>query len=284
LLPWLEAQAELYDYLSENAEELAWREEAAGLFHLVPPPGEVRELQRLRISRRISPNDLMYASGPDGYFRFGRSGLHCVREAIKQAGHKAAPESVLDFACGHGRVLRFMRAFWPQAEIVACDIDRDAVDFCTAQFAATPLYSELRPSEIALDRQVDAIWVGSLLTHLDEARWDAVLGFLVERLKPGGVLVFTFHGECIAERLRAGDKSYWVPDRGRLLEDWVESGFGYQNYPDQEGYGFSLSSDRWVRDRVARIAGARVLAVWPRAWFVSHDVAVVTDECVRHTR
>jgi SAM-dependent methyltransferase len=276
-LPWLETQDQLYEYLAENARELTWREDAAGIFRLVPPPPELRELQRIRVVRRVSPNDRMYANGAPEYFNFGRAGLGCVRDALELAG-RGRPASVLDLPSGHGRVLRFLKAYWPESEIVACDLDRDGVDYCAETFGATPVYSHVRPAEIPLDRTFDAIWVGSLVTHLDAPAWDEFLNFFCDRLSPGGALVFTFSGEHIAERVRSGQRTFAVADHAKLVQDWDEHGFAYQDYVNQESYGISLSHSAWVRSRIAEIPGARVLAIWERGWSGQHDVAVVTHE------
>ena len=47
---------------------------------------------------------------------------------------------MLDFACGHGRVMRTLKAAFPDALLTACDIDRDGVDFCARTFGAAPVY------------------------------------------------------------------------------------------------------------------------------------------------
>ena len=101
--------------------------------------------------------------------------------------------------CGHGRVLRTLRAAYPQAEIVACDIDTDGVDFCAKTFDAIPVYSKENPEEIDLRRKFDLIWVGSLFTHIRDERWPEFLSFFSRVLAPGCVLIFT---TCRAEQIR----------------------------------------------------------------------------------
>ena len=48
---------------------------------------------------------------------------------------------VLDFGCGHGRVMRVLKAALPDADLVACDIDEDALSFCAETFGAQPVLS-----------------------------------------------------------------------------------------------------------------------------------------------
>lgn len=48
---------------------------------------------------------------------------------------------ILDLPSGAGRVLRALRAGFPDASIVACDLMRDGVDFCAREFGAIPVYA-----------------------------------------------------------------------------------------------------------------------------------------------
>src|SRR5215207_8940972 len=147
-----------------------------------------------RLTSTISSNDGMFdARHPDAYFAVGESALRCVRLALQSAG-KPSPARILDFPCGHGRVLRFLAAAFPDAQLTACDIDRDGVDFCTSTFQADGVYSHEVLEKVPLGDGFDLIWVGSLFTHLPQQRWGAFLTFLVERLASDGVLVFTTHG------------------------------------------------------------------------------------------
>lgn len=125
-----------------------------------------------QVIRAISPNDEMFnAWGRDeaSYHAVGRAGLDCVLRALDAAGKPMEEvHRVLDLPCGHGRVLRYLRAAFPEAEITACDLLRDGVDYCAATFGAVPVHSHEDPVRIPLERNAfDLIWVGSLLTHLD---------------------------------------------------------------------------------------------------------------------
>jgi SAM-dependent methyltransferase len=122
-----------------------------------------------KIDRTISSSDGMIDNdGGDHYFRVGLSALKNIERALSSIGQTPnTPARILDCPCGHGRVLRYLRAAFPLAEIIACDLLRDGVDFCTAQFGALPVYFDPVPARIPVARSAfDLIWVGSLLTHL----------------------------------------------------------------------------------------------------------------------
>jgi SAM-dependent methyltransferase len=192
------------------------------------------------VSQTISPRDAMYdPRWPDAYVAWGKSALSCIRQAVDRAD--IVPERILDLPSGHGRVLRWLAAEFPRATITACDLKRDAVDFCAAEFGATPLYSRVEPEEIPLDRY-DLIWVGSLLTHVDAPLWRRFLGTFAEHLD--GLLLFTTAGDFVAEQMRQGGDN--DVDREALLESYDRSGFGYANYRGRDAYGLSRATPAWV--------------------------------------
>jgi SAM-dependent methyltransferase len=223
----------------------------------------------------VCPADEMYKRNDKRhYFAVGRSALANVRTALEEAD-APAPQSILDLPCGHGRVLRFLHAAYPAARFTACDILRDGVNFCAATFGAEPVYSSEDVSRIALRRRFDLIWCGSLVTHLDAPRWIEFLRLFARVLKPGGVCVFTAHGQYVAECMRDRQWRYGIPDHDRLLADWTAKGFAYQSYAEQPGYGISLSTEAWIREQIARVPKLRWVAHHPCGWDNHQDVVVV---------
>src|SRR4029453_9635557 len=77
----------------------------------------------------ISPNDGMFVGNRIHYFAVAQGALECIRVALLAAG-KQDVRSILDLPCGHGRVLRKLKAEFPDAALTGCDIERDGVDFC----------------------------------------------------------------------------------------------------------------------------------------------------------
>ena len=57
---------------------------------------------------------------------------------------KTEVRKILDLPCGYGRVLRMIHAAFPRATIHACNLNKDAVDFCAATFGAIPVYSSTK--------------------------------------------------------------------------------------------------------------------------------------------
>jgi CBS domain-containing protein/SAM-dependent methyltransferase len=223
----------------------------------------------------ISEADTQYARGRASYFWNGAAALRPIRAAFAAAGRESM-NSVLDFASGHGRVLRVLKAAFPHARLTACDLDRDAVDFCARTFGASPVYSHEDPAQIRIDDRFDLIWCCSLFTHIDAPRWPGFLDLFSSLLAPGGVLVFTTHGRTVAAQWRGGkDRSLTADLAHGLLEDFDRSGFGYRDYPGYTEYGLSCSRPSWVCERVERTAGIALLGFTERGWSRQDTVACI---------
>jgi len=196
------------------------------------------------------------------YFETAQWSLRPIRLALLAAGRPTV-DSVLDLPCGDGRILRALRAEFPDARIVACDINREAVDFCAAAFDAIPVYASEDPRDNHVEGTFDLIWCGSLLTHVDAPLWTAFLQLFESLLDPGGVLVFSTCGRFAADRVRSGRSRPGLTDdeAEAMLRDYDRSGFGYGRYSEEgrerrrslslpDDYGFTLAAPWWVCARV----------------------------------
>lgn len=214
------------------------------------------------------------------YLMWGRSAGKTIRIAMAAGGVEEI-HCILDLPCGHGRVLRNLRAMFPAAAITACDIDREAVDFCVETFRAKPAYSTTSPNKIEMADRFDLIWCGSLLTHLDAPAWSAYLAFFSSLLNNRGILVFSTHGRRVAERFRSGVTKFGVDTS--ILDDYDATGFGYRNYPrglipapigtdENVHYGISLSNPAWVCQEVLRNSMLHLLLFVEHGWNGHHDL------------
>ena len=185
-----------------------------------------------KVSLIIGWKDMMYEGYPTHYFSSGYSALFCVRRALDQAAKKS-PESILDFGCGHGRVLRSLAADFPRARLTAADVDTAGVNFCAKTFGAIPVYSDIDFSRLAFNRRFDLIWVGSVFTHLRSERWMSLLELFRSILTEDGLLVFSTHGSDVERRLREGQCRWSGLEAERvakILREYDERGFGYSDY------------------------------------------------------
>jgi len=235
----------------------------------------------LAVDRTLAPRDGMLAQEADitlteQYFDLGRRALELIHFSSELCDKPHYP-NILDLPCGHGRVLRWLRAHYGYADITACDLDRDGVDFCAKQFGAKPVYS-LPDLQLPFQSQFDLIWVGSLVTHLRRDRWLATLDCLVKWTKECGVIVFTTQGRTVSSLLARGRRNVAENiDKPALLEEYARTGFAYQRYFESnevEDYGLALSSPEWVMRTLQRYPDVILRAYLEEAWGMQ-DVVIL---------
>jgi SAM-dependent methyltransferase len=172
---------------------------------------------------------------------------------------------VLDFACGHGRLLRFLSLSLPPERIYAADLQADAVAFVRDAFGVHALASDADPARFDPGRRFDFIWVASLFSHLPEPLFHAWLARLVALLTPRGVLAFSVRDAGLLP------DSAGMPASGVLYSAESENA----NLAT-EIYGTTFASEPFVRDAVRRAAGDdRACVRLPRALANEQDLYVV---------
>ena len=249
------------------------------------------------------------------YFGVGQSALRLVKLGLLASGKSAdSIRSILDFPCGHGRVLRTLHAAFPGARLTAGDLLREGVAFCADTFGATPVHSRPMPTvDIFPDAGgYDLVFVGSLMTHLDSPRWPHFLGLFEALLAPEGLLILTTHGPFVAYRMQQGvtygygdahapeDAAPWTPDDGdalataanrgilHLLRQYQQTGFGYLD-DGSGGYGLTVSTPVWTLRQFEPMPSLRVVTYLERGWDNHQDAVllvkrpfVTPDPAVNH--
>lgn len=243
------------------------------------------DFRSLSVDRTIAPRDGMLAGGnaPE-YFDLGRRALELIQFSAELCDKPHYP-AILDLPCGHGRVLRWLRAHFGYAQITACDLDRDGVDFCARQFGATPVYSQKDLRTLPFTAQFDLIWVGSLVTHLPQDRWLATLDSLMRWTKECGVIVFTTQGRTVTSRLARGQGNIAETiDKPALLTEFARTGFAYQRYAEstpEEDYGLAVTSPEWLLRTLQRYPDVIVRAYLEEAWGMQ-DVVILYKKAGHH--
>lgn len=233
-----------------------------------------RDRKLLRnVSSRIYYNDGMYHGDGAHYFKVGLSAIHCIEEALAAAGLKEV-RTILDFPCGSGRVMRFLRHRFPEAKITACELAAGPVQFCVRTFNAEPAFSSLNLDEVSLGKTFDLIWCGSLVTHLNEHGIAGLFRLFRRHLAPGGMMIFTTHGDFVARRMPTRDFDYGLAEAqiDRIGQHYPKKGYGFEDYPGEKDYGVSLTSPDWIRMRIREVGGLREVFFKERGWDDHQDV------------
>jgi SAM-dependent methyltransferase len=234
----------------------------------------------LEVVDQIAPDDPMYDYAPELYFVAGQSALRNVRLAMLAAGLEKVG-SLLDFACGRGRVLRTLKAAFPEADLTASDIEPAGVEFCAEVLGATGVVSDFEPAKVDLTGPFDVIWCGSLLTHVDSDKFIGFLEMFESVLAPGGVAVFTVYGRNTANGLRDGSLTLDLTDEqaAGVLRDYEEKGFGfYPGFAPEINFGDCLASRAWVCTQLDKTPRLKLLLYIEEGWLGQDVVACTTWE------
>src|SRR5262249_45208288 len=148
-----------------------------------------------RFSTRIHRNDQMLRHPLKHFAEVNRSLSQYFsialqqHVAVQQLLHgffegQAEDRDILDFACGYGRLLRFLSLSVPPTRLWASEIQDEAVDFVVQEFGVTGILSDADPGRFNPGKEFDFVWVASLFSHLPGRLFHQWLVRLMSILKP----------------------------------------------------------------------------------------------------
>ena len=204
--------------------------------NLLPPP---------HLMIRVSGN-----AEPETYTRVGATAAERLMTAVNEWVARPV-QDILDWGCGPGRVLSHIAASNPELNLYGCDIDAEAIAWCTehlpGNFAVSPLYPPLSYE----DSSFDAILAVSVMTHLPRRKQGQWLRDLFRILRPGGVFVASVHGQVAA-------LSFGVTDLKNIQDHYLNIGLA------------GVAPDGYYRDVIQTETYTRM------AW--AHDFEIVAYE------
>lgn len=216
------------------------------------------------VCRTVSEKDTMLdAAGLNVYLDIGKGALdHCLR-ALK--GRRA--RRILDFPCGYGRVTRWFRHEWPDAEIFGVETDQDGLDFVKETFGAHPIVADPRLN-MTVPGDMDLIFSGSLLTHFDEWQWRIYIEMCCNALAPEGVFLFTTHGRIASVLAKERHPVYGtLVDTRELFERQKATGFSYLPYDAAyPTFGLTLTSPAWVMGLLQQMPDIKIIGFEEGGW------------------
>jgi len=189
----------------------------------------------------VHVDDQMYRSDAPEHVRHyvedARSAMENIEQSLGAVGRSLDDvRSCLDFACGYGRVTRWLvQALGPE-RVIAADLDRQALRFCSHAFGVSTVRSPCDPARVAIRDSYDVVFVGSLLTHLPASACAATLRALRGIVRPDGLLIFSTQGEsCLAHLDWYGPEFVAAADEFRT--GVRRDGAAFVPYPGRRDYG-----------------------------------------------
>lgn len=218
------------------------------------------------IPGRVHFNDFMLEDdSPEGVARYRERALNVLRnvdESVTAAGRSVDDiDTWLDFGSGYGRVLRFLVQRTPPETVWASDVIQEAVEFCAEEFGVNAIHADRPIRELQLPR-FDFIYAISVITHLDEEGSREFLRRLPEWLEPGGIAMFTTHGEWSLANVGFYGETF-EQKRQEIARDVGRRGIAFVPYHHYGGddYGMTWHSADYIRETLEDLHGASVTLV-----------------------
>lgn len=148
----------------------------------------------------------------------------------------------LEFACGHGRVTRFLVQSLPANRIWGADIYPDAVEFQMERFGVNGILSTTTPEDYSNNQLYDFIFVASLFSHLPERTFRGWLKKMLQMLTPDGILMFSVNGESLVP------SDLQIPEKGLLFINISESRTLSKNE-----YGSTFVTEKYIKNLLREV-------------------------------
>jgi SAM-dependent methyltransferase len=150
------------------------------------------------------------------WLRSGKGDASFIAELLSDSGSPLEGRTaILDFGCGCGRVGRW----WTQLSgpaVFGCDYDKRLVSWCAKHLPHMTLRTnDPGPPLPYGPAEFDLVYAISLLTHLTEQAQDAWMRDVARVLTPGGLFLFTVHGERFAAKMTPDELAGF--NRGELV-------------------------------------------------------------------
>ncbi len=181
--------------------------------------------------------------------------------------HREEVRSVLDFASGYGCVSRHLPNFFQNAEIVPMDIHEKAYWFNRVNVGLEGIVSSPSPEGSEMSREFDIVFALSFFSHMPERIFTPWIRKLASWVRPGGLLIFTTHGE--------------TSHRTQMPQIPVdERGFGFIFESEQfdlptSDYGHAVSYAPFVHDQLSTVDDLDLMETIPGIWWTHQDAFVL---------
>lgn len=198
--------------------------------------------------------DILGTCDIEGFYISGKEHASSIGEIIGQT-FTGRPLKILEWGCGPARVLQYLQSSSDdQWELWGSDYNPATVNWCRINLPQIQfLHNNLEPPIQAEPGSFDVIYCISVFTHLSESLHYQWIQEILRLLKPGGLFISTFHGNCYRNHLSPEEQKKF--DSGELVvRDKIRE--GKKNFSAYHGDRFvynllSPFSSFWCLDKLA---------------------------------
>lgn len=234
----------------------------------------------------IHDSDQMFTGSKERYFRCGKDAIKKICGIINTADSPPLT-TILDFACGYGRVARYLRAAFPDVAITVSDVMEPAVAFCATTFSVYPHISSNNLDQVTITKgntpqQFSLIWSGSLMTHFDEDQARNLIALFERHLNQDGLVIFTIHGRFMVNKYLDGSWIYKISENKMksLYESFYQGQYSYKDYDHMKGYGISATSLAWLQEQITEFPSLRLVGLIERGWDNHQDIVALQKRAI----
>jgi len=203
------------------------------------------------------------------YYNVALQQFYAADQIIQLLTKEPSKLEIMDFACGYGRLLRFLVPAYPNSGITASEIQPDALEFVSNVYQIPTILSCVNPDDFNPGKQFDVIWVASLFSHLPANLFSRWLKKLHSCLTSGGILCFSVHDACL------------VPNEHQFPEHTGILFFPSSENEDLETsiYGTTYVNEAFVKDTLSSTVGnnANYFRL-PRALAHEQDIYILSAD------
>lgn len=180
------------------------------------PKGELRYVDGLAVPSEQLVEWVTGQRSLEVFLESGKLGAQALELILGRASLAlGAFDSVLDFGCGCGRVLRFLRGM-EGVSLQGTDLNRKAIAWAAEHLGfATFVSNALEPPLRYGDGSFGLVYAFSVFTHLPEALQFRWMRELHRVLGEDGYLIITVHGDHYLPHVPEGQRSSY--ERGDLV-------------------------------------------------------------------
>ena len=159
------------------------------------------------------------------YYISGLSHSHLISDLIKE--YISIPEiKICEWGCGPARVIRNLKKIkgYKKIELFGTDYNEKSINWCKEYIKDISFSKNILEPPLPFKANFfDCVYAISVFTHLSERMHNKWIKELFRIIKPGGILIFTTHGEIYANKLLPAEKRRY--DSGCFVQrEYIKEG------------------------------------------------------------